>query len=70
MLTYKYPSVSVVQDYDKVKIGKAILNLKDSVKMYNNCIIKREFDGIGNTLIMDFLLASKKFQRAIYDYLK
>lgn len=70
MLTYKYPSVSVVQDYDKVKIGKAILNLKDSVKMYNNCIIKREFDGIGNTLIRDFLLASKKFQRAIYDYLK
>ena len=70
MLTYQYPSVSVVQDYDKVKIGKAILNLKDSVKMYNNRIIKREFDDIGNILIRDFLLASRNFQRAIYDYLK
>ncbi len=70
MLTYKYPSVSVVQDYDKVQIGKAILNLRDSVKMYNSRIVKKECEGIGNTLIRDFLLASRNFQRAIYDYLK
>ena len=42
MLTYKYPSVSVVQDYDKVQIGKAILNLRDSVKMYNSRIVKKD----------------------------
>lgn len=70
MLTYKYPSVSVVQDYDKVQIGKAILNLRDSVKMYNSLIVKKEFEGIGDTLIKDFLLASRKFQKAIYKYLK
>ena len=70
MLTYKYPSVSVVQDYDKIQIGKAILNLRDSVKMYNIRIVKKEFEGIGDTLIKDFLLSSRKFQKAIYKYLK
>lgn len=70
MLTYKYPSVSVVQDYDKVQIGKAILNLRDSVRMYNSRIVKKEFEGIGDTLIKDFVLSSRKFQKAIYKYLK
>lgn len=70
MLTYKYPSVSVVQDYDKVQIGKAILNLRDSVRMYNSRIVKKEFKGIGDTLIKDFVLSSRKFQKAIYKYLK
>lgn len=70
MLTYKYPSVSVVQDYDKVQIGKAILNLRDSVRMYNTKIIQKEFEGMRDALIKDFVLSSRKFQKAIYKYLK
>ena len=70
MFAFTNSKTTLVKEYSKVQIGKAIENLRSAVILYDDKILKKQFPNLKESMIEGFVTALNEFETAVYEHLK